>query len=110
MKVYQNLGVNTLEEVNLPKGTIGFPYRIEEARILEGLSGAYDGKDILDMTLRMYKKGEPTSTVFQYFLVGEKVYKPFMGELGAEGIEALVGEEVFALVNGNTVHGLVVPK
>lgn len=35
MEIYQKLGINNLEDVNFPTGTIGFPYVIKSAEIIE---------------------------------------------------------------------------
>ncbi len=107
MKTYQNLGISRPEDANLPVGTVGLPYTIESAQRMEK---AYGDKNVVQMGLR--ESGKDLGTVFGYGLIGEEVFEPFMEEVGADSIDALVGREVLAFISpqGITAKGLAVRK
>ena len=107
MKIYQNLGVNKPEDANLPAGTTGLPYTIISARRIE--RGHY-GKDLLYLECR--ESGKEIGLGFGYGLVGENVIEPFIEEMAVDGIEKLVGKEVFAFTSPDhfAVRGIAVKK
>ena len=105
MRVYQNLGINPVEDANLPVGTIGLPYIITDVKLQPK---AYGNKDVLNVVCK--EQGAELGKRFSYPLIGEEVYNKFMDDIGSNNIEGLVSKQVLALVSPNdeVIRGLVI--
>lgn len=107
MRIYQNLGINLPEDANLLAGTVGLPFVIESAQIVDR---AYGERNALQMGLR--EKDRDLGLTFGYGLIGEEVYEPFMRDAEASDTKSLVGKTVLAFIppNQDVAKGLTVRK
>lgn len=92
MKIYQNTEI--VNEDKLRPGTIGYPFKIEYATILEN---AYDDKDSLGIEL-IRKDGKVYGA---HWIVGKDLYREFLKDIEVEesNIERLVGREVIGFIH-----------
>jgi hypothetical protein len=91
MKIYRSWGIQN--ENDLRPGTIGYPFKIESARIYENSVG---DKNSLLLSLR---KGIGKRPKCNYGLIGKNLHEEFMNDMKVSGIEELVGKKIIGFVH-----------
>jgi hypothetical protein len=101
VKIYQNMGI--VEERDVPCNLIGYPFKIESARLIEQAFGKEDG---LFLEIKRFSE----DGVRYYGLVGNKIHKEFMLEFEVKKVNELVGKDIIGFIhkNKNDLHGLSV--
>ncbi len=99
MRIYQNLGI--VDEMDLPKGTIGLQFRITGAKLVKRV---YDNNPGLALELRQPEEGYCCG----YSVIGSDLIRQFGRELRISKVKELIGKNILGFLppHRNILQGL----